>query len=119
MFADYALFPHMTVAGNLRFARPQRTVSELLQMVHLGEFADHYPRELSSGQQQRAALARAVAQSADLLLLDEPFSALDESLRLELGNTLRKLQQQTGINVIMVSHSLPELDRLCDRVLII
>ena len=117
VFQNYALFPHMTVAENVAFglkmhrvSRPERAerVASALSLVQLGALADRYPAELSGGQQQRTALARAVAIRPDLLLLDEPFGALDENLRQVMQIELRKLQQRLGLTTVIVTHDQEE-----------
>jgi molybdate transport system ATP-binding protein len=115
---DYALFPNMTVLGNVLYAKAdKRRAMELLGLTRLADQARQFPGELSGGQRQRAALARALAREPELLLLDEPLSALDEELRESLGDELRAIQRSTGITAIMVSHSRAEVSRLCDEVL--
>ena len=120
VFQDYALFPHLTVLGNLLFAQdnPQKA-RQLLELVHLSDQAHHFPRELSGGQKQRTALARALVREPDLLLLDEPLSAIDEELREELGEEIRRIQAETGVTTIIVSHSRREIDLLADEVLVL
>jgi molybdate transport system ATP-binding protein len=118
VFQDYALFPHLTVLGNLLYAQPDRRKAlEFLDLVHLTEHAHHFPRELSGGQKQRTALARALVRQPDLLLLDEPLSALDEELRESLAEEILRLQRSTGVTAIMVSHSRRELGLLASEVL--
>jgi molybdate transport system ATP-binding protein len=118
VFQDYALFPNMTVLGNVLYARDdEKRAHELLELVRLTGAARQFPSELSGGQKQRAALARALARDPELLLLDEPLSALDEELREGLGDELRRVQKETGLTAIMVSHSRAEIARLCDDVL--
>jgi molybdate transport system ATP-binding protein len=113
VFQDYALFPHMTVLGNLLYADNDRARAlEFLDLVRMTELAGHFPRELSGGQKQRTALARALMRSPDLLLLDEPLSALEEDLRAALGEEVARVHQQTGVTTVMVSHSRAELGRL-------
>jgi molybdate transport system ATP-binding protein len=114
VFQDYALFPHLTVRGNVSFATSDAgRTEELLELTGLGKVADHFPRELSGGQKQRTALARALGRRPRLLLLDEPLSALDEDLRLSLGEELARIWRETGVTAILVSHSREEIARLC------
>jgi molybdate transport system ATP-binding protein len=115
---DYALFPNMTVLGNVTYATgdPARSM-ELLELTRLAHVARLFPGELSGGQKQRTALARALGRNPRLLLLDEPLSALDEDLRVSLGEELLRIQRGTGVTTILVSHSQRELSRLCDDVL--
>jgi molybdate transport system ATP-binding protein len=114
VFQDYALFPNMTVYGNVYYATgDQERTRELLDLTQMIEFAHHFPRELSGGQKQRTALARALGRGPRLLLLDEPLSALDEDLRHSLGDELCRIQRETGVTTILVSHSSDEISRLC------
>lgn len=114
VFQDYALFPNMTVWGNVLYAaRDHARAKELLELVRLGDVARHYPSELSGGQKQRTALARALGRNPRLLLLDEPLSALDEELRRSLSDELSRVQRETGVTTILVSHSREEISRLC------
>ncbi len=118
VFQDYALFPHMTVLGNILYASPDRDrARQLLELTRLTREAQQFPRELSGGQKQRAALARALARRPELLLLDEPLSALDEELRDSLAAELSRIQRETGVTAILVSHSRTEIERLCTEVL--
>ncbi len=125
VFQNYALFPHMTVTENVAFGlrmhrvpREKRAglVAEALAMVQLGHVAGRYPSQLSGGQQQRAALARAVVIQPDVLLLDEPFGALDENLRETLQVELRKLQQRLGVTTVIVTHDQAEAMILADQI---
>ncbi|HWK47624.1 MAG TPA: ABC transporter ATP-binding protein [Stellaceae bacterium] len=125
VFQNYALFPHMTVADNVAFglkmrrigrAERARRVADALALVQLGPLAGRYPGELSGGQQQRTALARAVVTQPDLLLLDEPFGALDQNLREALQIELRKLQQRLGLATVIVTHDQQEAMILADQV---
>ncbi len=116
VFQDYALFPNMTVWGNLLYAtRDRARAKELLELVRLTDVARHFPSELSGGQKQRTALARALGRNPRLLLLDEPLSALDEDLRHSLSDELSRIQRETGITTILVSHSREEISRLCSE----
>lgn len=123
MFQDYALFPNMTVQGNLAFATrkggDKNRVNELLAMMELGELQHRKPETLSGGQKQRVALARALASEPRLLLLDEPFSALDAAMRMRLQDEILRLQQYYGLTIIMVSHDVSEVYKLADTVMVI
>jgi spermidine/putrescine transport system ATP-binding protein len=125
VFQNYALFPHMTVAGNVGFAlgaqgRPRaeiaQTVERMLALVQLGHLAHRKCGELSGGQQQRVALARALAPKPRILLLDEPLSALDMKLRKEMQVELKRLQQETGLTFIFVTHDQEEALTMSDRI---
>jgi molybdate transport system ATP-binding protein len=123
MFQDYALFPNMSVRGNLEFAlrkgSDSKRVSELIEIMALGELQHRKPNSLSGGQQQRVALARALAAESHLLLLDEPFSALDHETKVRLQDEVLRLQRHFGLTTVMVSHDVSEVYRLSRRVLII
>jgi len=125
LFQNYALFPHMTVTQNVAFGLRMRRlprdeiasrVEAALALVRLEAFAARYPAELSGGQQQRAALARALVIEPQLLLLDEPFGALDQNLREAMQVELRKLQQRLGITTILVTHDQQEALILSDLI---
>lgn len=123
MFQDFALFPHLDVAANIGFGlgrlpREARRacVESWLGRIGLPGFAARYPHELSGGQQQRVALARALAPAPAMLLLDEPFSALDADTRGRLANELRTLLREAGITVLMVTHDQQEAFALGDKV---
>jgi putative spermidine/putrescine transport system ATP-binding protein len=127
VFQSYALFPNMTVAGNVGFGmkvarRPESEVkarvAEMLRIVHLPEFGNRYPYQLSGGQQQRVALARALAIQPQVLLLDEPLSALDAKIRVSLRNEIRSIQRQLGITTIYVTHDQEEALSLSDRIVV-
>ncbi len=122
VFQDYALFPTMTVRGNLEYAAGKRKdpqVDELLRMVELGNLQNRYPATLSGGQQQRVALARALVRHPKILLLDEPLSALDQSMRRKLQDEILRLRMEFGLTVIFVSHDQNEIFRLASRVIYI
>ncbi len=125
VFQSFALFPHLSVADNVAFplqvrGRPrseQRArVSEVLRMVHLDAFADRFPRELSGGQQQRVGLARAIVYQPKILLLDEPLSNLDASLREEMRLEISQVTRQLGITAIYVTHDQQEALALSDAI---
>ena len=127
VFQSYALFPNMTVAGNIGFGlrirkRPsgqiKSRVDELLNLINLGGRGDRYPYQLSGGQQQRVALARALAIEPQVLLLDEPLSALDAKIRVALREQIRTIQRQLGITTIYVTHDQEEALSLSDRVVV-
>ena len=123
MFQDYALFPNMTVRGNLEFAlRPGASklrVSELIALMGLGDLQQRKPDTLSGGQKQRVALARALASEPRLLLLDEPFSALDHATSVRLQDEVLRLQRHFGLTTVMVSHDVSEVYKLSQRVIVI
>ena len=122
MFQDYALFPNMTVEQNIQFAQPEKDqlkVNELLALFGLTEFRKRKSTGLSGGQKQRVALARALARKPQLLLLDEPLSALDAEMRITLQDEIAKAHQLLGVTTIIVSHDLNEVFRLATQVLCI
>jgi putative spermidine/putrescine transport system ATP-binding protein len=128
VFQGYALFPHLRVRDNVAFPLQMRGVSsadiasrvkQALELVQLQPYAERYPRELSGGQQQRVALARALVFNPSLVLLDEPLSALDKSLREALREELRHLHKTVGMTFILVTHDQEEALELSDRVAIV
>ena len=124
MFQDFALFPHLTVAGNIGFgltgsqAARQARVGELLERVSLAGFGSMYPHELSGGEQQRVALARALAPRPRILLMDEPFSGLDERLRDGIRDATLDLLKEEGTAVLLVTHEPGEAMRMADEILL-
>ncbi|KAF2956190.1 ABC transporter ATP-binding protein [Marinitoga sp. 38H-ov] len=118
VFQDYALFPHMTVKENIEFAKKGKT-QEMLKLVNLEGYENRYPYELSGGQQQRLALARTLATNPRLLLLDEPFSNLDEILKDKIRNDLKEILYEAGITTILVTHDRNDALALADRIIII
>ena len=131
VFQQYALFRHMTVAKNIAFGldvRPAKTrpsrdaikarVGELLTLAHIDGLGARYPAQLSGGQRQRVAVARALAVEPQLLLLDEPFGALDTKVRKELRAELRRIHDETGVTTILVTHDQEEAMALADRVVL-
>src|SRR5690606_18933400 len=122
---SYALFPHLTVAANVAYglemegvrgAALKRRVAEALDMVQLGELADRKPQALSGGQRQRVALARALVKRPRVLLLDEPLAALDKKLRTQMQLELKRLQHETGITFLVVTHDQEEALAMADRI---
>ncbi len=127
VFQDYALFPWMTVRQNISFGPRQRhlsreeigrTTDEFIRMVGLERFADRYPNQLSGGMKQRVAIARVLANDANILLMDEPFGALDALTREQLQSELLQIWKRTGVTTIFVTHSVEEAVLLADRVLV-
>jgi len=125
VFQHYALFRHMSVADNVEFALRVRRMkradrlerrTELLKLVALEGMDDRLPAQLSGGQQQRVAVARALAHRPEVLLLDEPFGALDAKIREELRRTIRKIQQELGVSTILVTHDQDEAFAMADRI---
>jgi putative spermidine/putrescine transport system ATP-binding protein len=125
VFQNYALFPHMTVRENvgyglsgLKGADKRAEVDKLLALVRLEKFADRLPRQMSGGQQQRVAVARALAPRPTLLLLDEPFAALDRALRADMQFEFLRLQRELGITTILVTHDQEEAQAVADRLIV-
>ena len=125
VFQNYALFPHMTVAENVAYGleaqrwprgRIGERVAEMLALVHMSELAARKPRQLSGGQQQRVALARCLATDPKVLLLDEPFGALDKNLRLDMQIEVKRLQRDYGITTVLVTHDQEEALSMADRI---
>ena len=126
LFQNYALFPHMRVSENIacgmglskKEARQDKYVKELIGMLHLEGLEDRYPGQLSGGQQQRVALARILAYKPQIIMLDEPFSALDEYLKEKLHLQLTEMLRDWGHDVILVTHNRDEVFKICDKLLI-
>ena len=127
MFQSFALFPHRTVFQNVEFSLKMkgmnieertRRVWRMLEMVSLADLASRRPSDLSGGQQQRVALARALIGEPTVLLLDEPLGALDYNLRQQMMVELKKIQRETGITFVMVTHSQQEAMSLADKVIV-
>lgn len=123
VFQDYALFPHLTVKANIGFGlrdksrkEKDNTIRDLLDKVELKPFGDNYPHELSGGQQQRVALARALAMEPEIILLDEPFSNLDVSLRENLSREVRRIIKDLGSTALMVTHNQQEAFAMADEI---
>jgi spermidine/putrescine transport system ATP-binding protein len=128
VFQSYALFPHLTLEQNIGFGlenlgwkkdRRDARVADMLRLVHMEKFADRKPQQLSGGQRQRIALARALAPEPEVLLLDEPLSALDLKLRQAMRDELRTLQRQTGITFVFVTHDQEEALDMSDRICVL
>jgi len=127
VFQSYALFPNMTVSSNIGFGLKvanrsndeiKNRVKEMLELINMPEYGDRYPSQLSGGQQQRVALARALALRPEVLLLDEPLSALDAKIRVSLRSEIRSIQQKLGITAIYVTHDQEEALSISDRVVV-
>lgn len=127
VFQDYGLFPWLTVAENVRFGLRQRGVTrgiarqraeEYIALVGLERFADRFPGQLSGGMQQRVAIARVLANQPSVLLMDEPFGALDALTRTQLQGELHRIVGETGTTVLFVTHSIEEAVYLADRVVV-
>ncbi len=125
VFQHYALFPHLSASANIGYglhdaspADRSARVKELLEMVGLADFAERHPHQLSGGQQQRVALARALAPRPDLVLLDEPFAAIDSFVRDHLREQLRAIHARTQVPMILVTHDVADVRRLADTVVL-
>jgi putative spermidine/putrescine transport system ATP-binding protein len=123
VFQAYSLFPHLTALANVEFGlrlrgrpRPVGRAAEMLELVGLAEFAGRYPHQLSGGQQQRVALARALAIRPQVLLLDEPLSALDAKVRVQLRDEIKRIQTEVGTTTLFVTHDQEEALAMADRV---
>ena len=127
VFQDYGLFPWLNVRDNIGFgpksrgrpkAEKKETADRFIELVGLQKFADVYPHQLSGGMKQRVAIARVLANNANILLMDEPFGALDALTREQLQNELLQIWKRTGVTTIFVTHSVEEAVLLADRVLV-
>jgi NitT/TauT family transport system ATP-binding protein len=127
VFQDYGLFPWLSVRGNIAFGPASRgrpkaevkdTVDRFVELVGLQRFADAYPHQLSGGMKQRVAIARVLANDAEIVLMDEPFGALDAMTRERLQDELLDIWQRTGLTVLFVTHSIEEAIFLADRVVV-
>jgi len=127
VFQNYALYPHMTVAENIAFPlevqkvkkeERKARVDEIAKLVHVDNLLKRYPSELSGGQQQRVAIARAMVKKPQLLLMDEPLSNLDARLRLEMREEIRRIQKETGVTTVFVTHDQEEAMSISDSILL-
>jgi len=123
VFQDFALFPNLTVKENLEFALPKNDskeiISELIELMELQLLQNSKPQNLSGGQKQRVALARAIVRKPEILLLDEPLSALDDDMRFKLQDYILKIHQKYQLTTLMITHSIPEIFKLSDKVIIL
>lgn len=118
VFQDYSLFPFMTVLQNIRFAVKKKegvSIPELIRLTRLEGLENRYPHELSGGQQQRVAVARSLASNPKILLMDEPFSNLDEALVREIRSELRQILKSRNLTTIIVTHSMEDAEAFADR----
>lgn len=120
LFQDYALFPHLTVWKNIAYGmKNEQFARNLMQELSISHLAEKYPHQISGGEKQRVALTRALATEPEVLLLDEPFSALDEKTRSKAHDELLAIQEKWQIPIILVTHHLAEAKKLAERILYI
>lgn len=128
VFQNYALYPHLTVLENIMFPlkmakmnkkERRRIAIEMAELTKIGDQLDKYPRQLSGGQQQRVAISRALAKSPSILLMDEPLSNLDARLRIEMREEIRRIQKETGVTTVFVTHDQEEALSIADHVMVL
>lgn len=123
VFQEYALFPHMTVRENLEFALEKKQVSnvinELIELIELGDLENRKPETLSGGQKQRVALARALVRKPEILMLDEPLSALDQVMRSKLQDYILQIHKEYNLTTLLVSHEMGEVFKMSDEVIVL
>lgn len=128
VFQNYALYPHLTVRENIMFPLKMAKVNrqerneraeEMAMLTHIADQLDKYPRQLSGGQQQRVAISRALAKQPEILLMDEPLSNLDARLRIEMREEIRRIQQETGVTTVFVTHDQEEALSIADNVMVL
>lgn len=128
VFQNYALYPHLTVLENVMFplkmakvpkAERKQRAMELIELVQIADHVDKKPKQLSGGQQQRVAIARALAKKPSILLMDEPLSNLDARLRIEMREEIRRIQQETGVTTVFVTHDQEEALSISDEVMVL
>jgi iron(III) transport system ATP-binding protein len=120
VFQDYALFPHLTVDENIKFGMKNKNNSEhYLRMFSLTDFKNRYPHQLSGGQQQRVAIARSIAVNPSMLMLDEPFSNLDESLKWSVRHELKKIFSENNITCLLVTHDIDDALEMADSIIVL
>lgn len=128
VFQNYALYPHLTVLENIMFPlkmakvskkERRRIATEMAELTKIGDQLDKYPRQLSGGQQQRVAISRALAKSPSILLMDEPLSNLDARLRIEMREEIRRIQKETGVTTVFVTHDQEEALSIADHVMVL
>lgn len=125
VFQDRVLFPHMTVRGNIAYgargvpkSEKEEKVNEMIRLFHLRGLEDNFPTEISGGQKQRVALARALIRKPEALLLDEPFSALDVPIRLEMAKLVKEIRSEFQIPIVLVTHDAFEAYTVADRIIV-
>lgn len=118
VFQNFALFPHLTVEQNIAFGiKDKEKITQMLQLIKMEDFRKRYPSELSGGQQQRVAIARTLALSPQLLLLDEPFSSLDSHLKADLRNEIKNIVNEIGVSMVFITHDILDALDIADEII--